>query len=344
MIKKVGIVILNWNTRLLLQKFLPFLVKNTLSADTEIIIADNASQDDSVEWVRLNFPELHVISFDDNYGYAGGYNLALSGLKHEYFVLLNSDVEVTENWLGPLIDYMDSHSSCGALMPKILDYTNRNKFEYAGASGGFIDRFGYPFCRGRIFEEIEQDYGQYNSTSDIFWASGACLMIRAKLYHELNGLDEKFFAHMEEIDLCWRIKNRGYQIACVPGSVIYHVGGGTLSKNDSRKTYLNFRNNLILLYKNLPASSLNQVLFIRFWLDILASLYFIISGKSKDGMAIFRAYRDFYAMKSKFKNTRNTHEEIKLNFLSGIYQKSIVFDYYLRGKKKYSNLKGFNNN
>ena len=290
---KIAVVVLNWNGKAWLEKFLPTLVEH--SQEATVFVADNASSDDSLEFVRNNFSTVKIIINTANGGYAKGYNDALKQIDAEYFVLINSDIEVTENWLNPIIDLMDADSNIAACQPKLLDYNNRNMFEYAGASGGFIDNLGYPFCRGRLFNSLEEDKGQYNDAIEVFWATGACLFVRATCFNEMNGLDEDFFAHQEEIDLCWRLKNKGYKIMVQPKSVVYHVGGGTLNAGSPFKTYLNFRNNLKMLFKNLPLPYLFVVIPIRLLLDALAAITFL---KQKNGLshffAIVRAHFAFY--------------------------------------------------
>jgi hypothetical protein len=334
MIKKVAVVILNWNGRKYLEKFLPSVIKYS-SALADIYVADNASTDDSVEFLRSNFPEVKIILNTSNGGFSKGYNDALNSVEAEYYVLLNSDIEVRGAWIEPVLELMDTDESIAAVQPKILSWHEPEKFEYAGASGGFIDRYGFPFCRGRVFQELEADQGQYNDTTEVFWATGACMFVRSDLYHRYGGLDEDFFAHMEEIDFCWRMKNLGYRIMVCPDSTVYHVGGGTLPKSSSRKTYLNFRNNLFLLYKNLHPKRLFPVFFIRFFLDGIASIKFLVEGGFKDYFAVFKAYMHFWGSHGKLRKKRRiiTHSSA-----SQIYKKSIVLDHFLRGKKKYSEL------
>lgn len=331
---KVAVVILNWNGKRFLEKFLPFLVKYN-STYAEIIIADNASSDDSIEFLKKNYPELRIISNSENGGFAKGYNDALSQVEAEYYVLLNSDIEVTENWIDPVIKLMDSDKNIAACQPKICSYSNRDEFEYAGAAGGFIDKYGYPFCRGRIFQELEKDNGQYNNATEIFWATGACIFVRAEIFHNLGGLDNDFFAHMEEIDFCWRLKNHGYKIMFCPDSRIYHIGGGTLPKNNPRKTYLNFRNNFYLLYKNLPAGKIFPVFFVRLFLDGIAGFKFLVEGDFKDVVAVTKAHFAFYAAIGKLRKKRKM---MKHSSVSGIYGRSIVFEHYLRKKKTFKEL------
>jgi GT2 family glycosyltransferase len=290
---KTAVVVLNWNGKAWLEKFLANLVKH--SQEATVFVADNASTDNSVDFVKSNFPSVKIIINASNGGYAKGYNDALKQIDAEYFVLINSDIEVTDGWLSPIIDLMDSDKKIAACQPKILDYNYKAKFEYAGASGGFIDNLGYPFCRGRIFDDIEQDNGQYNDAIEVFWATGACLFVRASHYDEVGGLDEDFFAHQEEIDLCWRLKNKGYKIMVQPKSVIFHVGGGTLNSGSPFKTHLNFRNNLFMLFKNLPSSSLFTTIPTRLVLDSVAALTFLNKEKGLEHvLAIAKAHFSFY--------------------------------------------------
>ena len=283
---KVAIVILNWNGEKFLQQFIPSLTYYTKSEGAVLYVADNASTDGSIAFLQKEFPAIKTIKLDKNYGFASGYNKALSQIDAEYFVLLNSDVELTEGWLEPLINYMDNNPDVGACQPKIKAFNRKTHFEHAGAAGGFIDYLGYPYCRGRVFNEVEQDNGQYDNIIDVFWASGACMVVRSALFFKVGALDDDFFAHMEEIDLCWRLNARGYRVVCVPQSTVYHVGGGTLNVESPRKTYLNFRNNLLMLYKNLPKKDLDKVLRIRKWLDYLAWLQHIFTGKKENAKAI----------------------------------------------------------
>ena len=290
---KIAVVVLNWNGKSWLEKFLPTLVNH--SKEATVFVADNASTDGSVSFVRDNFPTVKVIVNTKNGGYAKGYNDALKQIDAEYFVLINSDIEVTDRWLSPIISLMDSDKQIASCQPKILDYNSKTKFEYAGASGGFIDNLGYPFCRGRIFDDLEQDKGQYNDAVEVFWATGACLFVRSTHFWELGGLDEDFFAHQEEIDLCWRLKNKGYKIMVQPKSVVYHVGGGTLNAGSPFKTHLNFRNNLFMLFKNLPISSLFTTIPMRLVLDGVAALTFLNKEKGLEHvLAIAKAHFSFY--------------------------------------------------
>lgn len=336
----VSVVILNWNGEKYLEEFLPFLQDSIQDMpEAEIVVADNGSEDGSRQLMKDKFPDITTLFFEKNYGFAGGYNQALKGLKTDYYVLLNSDVEVTRDWLRVLYDYMDSNPSVAACQPKILSYHNRKYFEYAGACGGFIDKYGYPFCRGRIFSEVEEDLGQYNDIKDVFWATGACLMIRSKDYWSVGGLDEEFFAHQEEIDLCWRLKSRGRRIICNPQSVVYHIGGGTLKTEDPRKTYLNFRNNLLMLYKNLPQKSLHKVFNVRFYLDNLAAFQFFATGKFQNMKAITDARTDFRNMQSSFsaKRDENILKSVQSTFKE-ISQNSILNEFYVKRNRKFSEL------
>lgn len=290
---KVAVVILNYNGVNFLEKFLPSVLANCPQY-AEVIVADNASTDQSIIFLEENYPTLKIIKNQTNGGFAEGYNLALAQVEAEYFVLLNSDIEVTPNWIEPIIELMDSNKTIAACQPKILAYAEKTKFEYAGGAGGFIDRWGYAFCRGRVFDFIEEDNGQYNDTIECFWASGACLFVRANLYNQVGGLDAKFFAHQEEIDLCWRLKNMGYKIMACGNSSVYHVGGGTLAMGSPFKTYLNFRNSLYLLFKNLPIAKLLPVLLVRMVLDGIAAIRFALLGQGSHFWAVFRAHIAFY--------------------------------------------------
>lgn len=335
---KIAVVILNWNGKRFLEKFLPFLISNN-SAGAEIIIADNASTDDSIDFLQKNYPVIRIIRNDANYGFAKGYNVALSQLEAEYFVLLNSDIEVTSKWIEPVIALMDSDKSIAACQPKILSYSEKEKFEYAGAAGGFIDKYGYPFCQGRIFQELETDKKQYEAAREIFWATGACLFVRAELYKKYGGLDDDFFAHMEEIDFCWRMKNIGYKIMYCSQSVIYHVGGGTLPKKNPKKTFLNFRNNFILLYKNLPSSQLFKVFAARLLLDGVAGTKFLFEGHVKDFFAVIHAHFSFYFTLGRHRKKRKALQQ---KDTSNIYQRSIVYQHYMKGVKTFSQLNAGN--
>ena len=328
---KVAVVILNWNGKGFLEKFLPGVLKN--SQNTEVIVADNASTDGSIEFMRNNFPDVRLIINNENGGFAKGYNDALAKVNADYYVLLNSDIEVTPGWIEPVIKLMESDNQIAACQPKLRDYFNHDYFEYAGAAGGYIDKYGYPFCRGRVFQSIEKDNNQFDDAVEIFWATGACLFVKAKVYHELGGLDERFFAHMEEIDFCWRAKNQGYKIMYCPDSTVFHVGGGTLPKRSWRKTYLNMRNNNIMLYKNLPSNRLFKVFIARLFLDGAAAFKFLIDGGIKDMFAVVYAHWSFFPL------LRQLHRERKQNkpkAVSKIYKSNIAFEYFLKGKRKFN--------
>ncbi|MDE6338897.1 MAG: glycosyltransferase family 2 protein [Muribaculaceae bacterium] len=299
--KKLGVIILNWNGEELLKQFLPTAVKYTISETTDLIVADNGSSDGSVQWITNNCPEVKVIELGKNYGFAEGYNRAIRQSDYEYVVLLNSDVEVTEGWWQPLLHFMETTPEAGAAQPKIRSWHNKEMFEYAGAAGGYLDNLGYPYCRGRLFDIIEADHGQYDGPpTDVCWASGACLITRRNLYLELGGLDEKFFAHMEEIDLCCRILNVGYRVCALSESVVYHVGGASLNQGNPKKTYLNFRNNLLLLHKNLPRQKGKRKLFIRRLVDTLAWGMFLVKGDFANARAVLKSHNDFRRMKKEY--------------------------------------------
>ncbi len=332
---KVAVVILNWNGENFLEKFLPSILTNN-SPYSEIIVADNKSTDDSIVFLEKKYPQIRVIQNSENGGFAKGYNDALKHVDAEYFVLLNSDVEVTNGWIDEIIQLMDSDKNIAACQPKIKSFENKKMFEYAGAAGGFIDKYGYPFCRGRILEVLEEDKNQYNDVREIFWATGACLFVRANCFNEVQGFDEDFFAHMEEIDLCWRLKNRGYKIMYCPTSVVYHVGGGTLNKTSPRKTYLNFRNNLILICKNHPPKFFFLKLLVRMKLDGLAGIKFLVSGQFSHFTAVAKAHFSFYSTLSKtFQKRKKLKSEIVNYTTTAVYLHSIIADFYLRGKKTF---------
>jgi GT2 family glycosyltransferase len=331
--KKVAIVILNWNGKKWLHKFLPSLLEHTPLDLAEIIVADNASTDHSVDFLNQHYPNIQQIHLDKNYGFTGGYNRALARLEHEYFVLLNSDIEVSKHWLEPIIQRMDHDHNIAACQPKILSYNQKDHFEYAGASGGMMDWLGYPFCRGRIFHTSEKDEGQYNDARKIFWATGACMFVRGKVYHKMGGLDEHFFAHMEEIDLCWRMQNEGYDIWVDPKSVVYHVGGGTLQSDNPRKTYYNFRNNLLLIIKNQDFTKAYFIIFLRLILDGIAGLQFLFQGKFAHTWAIVQAHFAFYVQQFQYQKYRSQHNPLK-----SIYPNSILWAYFVKGKKKFRDL------
>ncbi|MEP0984234.1 glycosyltransferase family 2 protein [Ekhidna sp.] len=326
---KTAVVILNYNGKGYLEKFLPSVINH--SAAAEIIIADNASTDDSLSFLSTQYPDIRQIVLKKNLGYAGGYNEALKQIDSDFFVLLNSDVEVTSGWLDPMESFLNANSSYAACQPKIKDFTHQSLFEYAGACGGYIDSLGYPFCRGRIFDELEIDSGQYNNPEDIFWASGACLMIRKTAFEKVGGFDADFFAHMEEIDLCWRLHSIDLKVKSIPSSVVYHVGGGTLDKSSTFKTYLNFRNGLFLLIKNLPLGKLIYKLPIRVALDWVAVLKFILEGKVKHGLAVLKAHLSaFLRMPRMYGKRRKLYNPPD--------SRSIILSFFLRNKRKFSDL------
>jgi len=333
---KTAIVILNWNCLNYLKLFLGGVVKHSTDHETVVYVADNGSTDGSFEWIAENFRDVKLIRLEKNYGYAGGYNLALNQLNARYYVLLNSDIEVTKEWLKPLIDYMDKNPDVASCQPKIRSYNNRDHFEYAGAAGGFIDKYGYTFCRGRVFNVLEKDSGQYDDLIDIFWSTGACMVVRSEAWEKCKGLDNDFFAHMEEIDMCWRFHKAGYRVSYIPDSVVYHVGGGALAYDSPFKTYLNFRNNLFLLYKNLPDNKLHTILFIRKILDGLAALMFIVKGKTRNLKAVWKAHRDYYKSIRILKEKRKEVQPISVKQSTNLLlNKSIVFEFYIKGNKTF---------
>jgi GT2 family glycosyltransferase len=332
MANKVAVVILNFNGRSFLEKFLPNVIQN--SSPHEIIVADNASTDDSVDFLTTHFPKIRLLQIPENLGYAGGYNYALNLISADYYVLLNSDVETTSNWIDPVIKLMESDQSIVACQPKIKSHSHPEFFEYAGAAGGFIDHLGYPFCRGRIFSQLEKDLGQYDDSIPVFWATGACLFVKADAFHALGGLDDRFFAHMEEIDFCWRAKNAGKKIYYCGESTVYHVGGGTLKAESPYKTYLNFRNNWLLLYKNLNEQEFRSVEKLRSKLDLLAAFQFVLKAKGANASAILRAHRDFKHMKKPY-----TQAEVSGLSHAEIYPNSLIKQFFIRGKKVFSALK-----
>ena len=301
--KELAIIILNWNGRRLLEEFLPTVVATTISERSDLFVVDNGSEDDSVEYVREHFPEVKLIEYQKNYGFAEGYNKAIETIRYPYSLLLNSDVAVKEGWWEPLLDFIKSHKEAGAVQPKIKSYREPEKFEYAGAAGGLLDSLGYPYCRGRVFSKIAEDKGQYDGEAmEIAWASGAAMLVDTEAFLKVGGLDRRFFAHMEEIDLCWRLMLEGYKIYFVPDSEVYHLGGASLNYGNPKKTYLNFRNNLLLLHKNLPKKKGRRRLFVRRLADSLAFLMFALTGKSKDAGAVLKAHNDFKKMRHYYDN------------------------------------------
>ena len=337
--KKVAIVILNWNGAALMERFLPSVVRYSPEEMAEVVVADNGSTDDSLALLAEKFPSVRVVRFDRNYGFAEGYNRALQQIDTPYAVLLNSDVEVTPGWLEAPLRRLDASPEVAAVQPKLLAERARDQFEYAGAAGGFMDKYGYPFCRGRIFQEIETDRGQYDAEADILWATGACLFVRTEVYRAVGGLDAKFFAHQEEIDMCWRMRARGYRLVCTPESVVYHVGGGTLNAESPRKTFLNFRNNLLMLYKNLPEKELHRVMRLRFWLDYLAAFKFLLEGHPANARAVREARREFHRLVPEYRETRIVNQQLAVvKEIPELKSFSLLWQFYVRGKKHYGQL------
>jgi len=337
---KTAIIILNWNGLDYLKTFLGIVIKYSTDSDTVVYVADNGSTDGSTEWITENFNEVKLIRLDKNQGFAGGYNLAINQIDARYLVLLNSDVEVTDGWLQPLVSFMDENPDVASCQPKILSYNNKDYFEYAGAAGSFIDRYGYPFCRGRIFDKVEKDTGQYDSQVDIFWSSGACMIVRSDAWKKCGGFDAGFFAHMEEIDLCWRFSKAGFRVSFIPSSVVYHLGGGSLPYDSPFKTYLNFRNSLYLLYKNLPDNKLHSVLFLRKLMDGLAALMFLLKGRFGRVRSVWKAHMDYYKNINDLKEKRKMVKKLEvINSSARILNKSVVFEFYVKGNKTYDSLK-----
>lgn len=335
---KTAVVILNWNGVEMLTRFLPQVIDYSRD-DAVVYVADNASTDNSLEVLRKHFPEVHLVVLDKNWGFAEGYNRALEQIEAEYYVLLNSDVEVSHHWLTPMIEFMDNHPDVAACQPKLLSEKSRDSFEYAGASGGFIDCYGYPFCRGRMFDAVETDNGQYDYATEILWATGACMVVRASDFKEAGGFDARFFAHSEEIDLCWRMSLMGKKIYCIPDSFVYHIGGATLPKNNPMKTYLNFRNNLTMLYKNLPDSELRHVMRVRAVLDYVAAFQALASGRTGDFKAIINGRKAFKKWLPEYRTVRAEIQSMrKTDDIKGFYRHSILWQYYAKGHKKYSEL------
>jgi len=337
---KTAIIILNWNGIAFLKMFLGNVLDYSGKPGTEVCVADNCSDDGSADWVASNFKDVRLIRLDKNYGFAGGYNRVVNQLDAKYFILLNSDIEVTEGWLDPLVSFMENNPDVASCQPKILSYNRKDHFEHAGAAGCFIDKYGYPFCRGRIFDSIEKDEGQYDSQIDLFWSSGACMMVRADAWNKCGGFDDGFFAHMEEIDLCWRFNKAGYRVCCIPSSKVYHIGGGSLSYNSPFKIYLNFRNSLFMLYKNLPDDGFHTVLFIRKLLDGVAAVLFLLKGNFSFFRSVWRAHISYYKSTRELKIKREVVKKLgKGDSQALILNKSIVFEFYVRGIKTFDRLK-----
>ncbi|KAA6347625.1 N-acetylglucosaminyl-diphospho-decaprenol L-rhamnosyltransferase [termite gut metagenome] len=336
---KVSVVVLNWNGCETLFRFLPSVLHWSTMPDVEICVADNGSTDQSIQMLSEHFPSVRLILLGENFGFADGYNRALKQVNSDYVVLLNSDVEVTENWLDPMMDYLDAHPEVVACQPKILSHAQRESFEYAGAAGGFIDHYGYPFCRGRIRETAERDNGQYDTIVPVFWASGTAMFIRLKDYWEVGGLDDYFFAHMEEIDLCWRLRARGKNIVCIPQSKVYHIGAATLKKEDPHKTFLNFRNNLVMLYKNLPEKEFLWVMSVRMMLDYFAAFIFLLKGEFPYVWAILRARREYKTIRPFLLSIRKENiEETIYSYIPERKSGCILIEFYIKGKKFFSQL------
>jgi GT2 family glycosyltransferase len=332
---QVAVAILNWNGLAHLQTYLPDLV--AYSGQATIYLIDNGSTDTSVAWVKANYPTVVPIVLQTNHGFCGGYNLGLAQLQEPYFILLNSDVRVTPDWIAPMLTLLESKPEVAACQPKLLDVNHTSRFEYAGASGGYLDRYGFPFCRGRIFQTVEEDHHQYDEALPVHWASGAALMIRSALFKSAGGFDTRFFAHMEEIDLCWRLRIAGHQIYCCPQSTVYHLGGGTLAVDNPRKTFLNVRNNLLMLYKNIPKRGRWKIILSKLTLDGIAGVYFLLGGKWKNTLAIIHGHWAFYTSSAAARE-HTSPEEGKTEAHERLYNGSIVWAYYLKGKKKFSEL------
>jgi GT2 family glycosyltransferase len=332
----VSIVILNWNGQKYLEQFLPFVMASTYS-NFRVVVADNASSDDSIPFLQSYYPLIKILELKKNYGFARGYNEALKNVEGDYYVLLNSDVEVMPSWIEPVVELMESNKSIGACQPKLLQQQNKDHFEYSGACGGWLDKLGYPFARGRIFDVCEPDCGQYNDSAPIFWASGAAMFVRAGLYHELGGLDDFFFAHQEEIDFCWRLQRKGYLVYSCPASVVYHVGGATLPKGNSKKVFLNFRNNLVMMAKNMPAGEATWKISYRFILDAVSAVKSLLAGEGKYFVAVFRAHMAFLGWLFSGKKSKIDLPK-KGVVLHGYLKKSVVWAHFVEGKKTFAEI------
>lgn len=329
---RAAVIILNWNGRRLLEEYLPSVVRDTPPMLGRVVVVDNGSTDDSVAFVSSRFPSIALVHYDKNYGFAGGYNRALAEVSEEYAVLLNSDVETSPGWLDPLVSALDGNPKLAAVQPKMLSWKEKDRFEYAGAAGGYIDHLGYPFCRGRILDTTERDNGQYDDAANVFWCTGAALCVRRTTYLDAGGLDERFFAHMEEIDLCWRLRNKGYTLKVVPQSVVYHLGGGSLPMNHPHKLFLNYRNNLLMLYKNLNAKAWRQVIRWRTLMDTASALIFLVEGRWRNVQSVWTAYRDFHRLRSFYPHGTGQRTD------ACIYQKSIITAYFVRKTRRFSQL------
>lgn len=336
---KTAIVILNWNGAKMFHIFLPSVIQHSTSENTEIIVADNGSTDSSVVFLKQNFPSVKIIELKENFGFAEGYNRALQQVDADYFVLLNSDVKVTPNWIESCIHLFESDKKLAAIQPKILSFNDPELFEYAGAAGGFIDKFGYPFCRGRLLNRVETDEGQYNQPSNIFWASGACMFVRSSAFQTAGGFDGDFWAHMEEIDLCWRMKSLGYKIQYQPDGVVYHLGGGTLSYESPKKVYLNFRNNLFMLFKNLPKHQFKRIFLARMVLDGVAAVKFILGFNFREFWAVAKAHASFYRNLTKLiEKRKQIQHQIIVKEHNEVYSKSIMWKFFIQKKRRFSEL------
>ena len=332
----VAVVILNWNGKPLLEKFLPSVI-NSNYPNLQIVLGDNCSTDSSVDFVRTTYPMITVVENKRNYGFAEGYNRVLQQVTADYYILLNSDVEVPENWITPVIELMESEETIAAAQPKIKWQLDKSQYEYAGAAGGYLDQYAFPFCRGRIFDAVEQDLGQYNDVKEVFWASGAALFIKRKAWQLVGGLDGDLFAHMEEIDLCWRLKNLGYKVLFCPDAEVYHVGGGSLNATNPFKTFLNFRNNLVIMQKNLPKAEVFPMLFIRFFIDFAALIHFLLKGETKFAWAVSKAHLDFFK-RLKQTNRKRTMQQLPFHQHKGVFKSSIVYNYFIKKIKSFSRL------
>lgn len=338
--RKVSVIILNWNGETLLKQFLPSVVEHTSIELADVIVADNGSTDQSIVLLENEFPTVEIIRLEKNFGFADGYNQAIARVKTPYVVLLNSDVAVTSGWLEPLVDELEENPNVAAVQPKILSWSEKTSFEYAGACGGFMDIYGYPFCRGRLLYVIEADKGQYDDPIDVLWTSGACMLVRRDVYVRVGGLDATFFAHQEEIDLCWLMRCRGYRLRCVPKSSVYHVGGATLEPESPRKTYLNFRNNLLMLYKNLPEYALRRVMIIRKILDYIAAFKFLLTGHPANAKAVYEARQEFFRMQYRYESVRKANlEQRVITTIPEVLEHSLLFYFYLCGTHYFSGLK-----
>ena len=337
--KQVSVIILNWNGETLLKEFLPSVISHTPEILADIIVADNGSTDNSVAILKEKFPSVRLILFDTNYGFAKGYNRAISQVETPYTVLLNNDVEVTANWMDAPVRALEADERLAGVQPKILDYKDKNRFEYAGAAGGWIDKYGYPFCRGRVFHVMEEDHGQYDSPANIFWASGACFFVRTEVYKKEGGFDARFFAHQEEIDLCWRLRVRGYRLECIPQSVVYHVGAATLQTESPHKTFLNFRNNLLMVYKNTHVGKLQSVMRLRYWLDRIALIRFFLSGHPANAKAVLEARKAFKQLQKEYASVRAENlAKTTATDIPEMFQESLIFHFYVRRRRRFSKI------